>query len=168
MSKNNPPKPQNPPAGNNPYASAAGAYDQHAQSHTPDQREMEARVLLKANRAFQDIQKRWDDITREDMDDVLKYNRDIWMMFVDTAIEDENEERPAELRNNIANLGMFIFNHTLDILADPKPEKFDILIEINREIAAGLMTRPPAAGKEGKPGETEAKAGETPGTEIKS
>lgn len=139
----------NQPARSNPYASAAGAYDQNAQQHTPDQRETEARVLLKAVRAFQDIKARWDSITAEELDECLKYNRQIWMMFVDTAIEDDSGERPMALRNNIANLGVFIFNHTLDILADPKPGKLDILIDINREIAAGLMTKPkPPVGTE--------------------
>ncbi len=139
MSDNQKPGQQKP---TNPYAAAAGAYDKHAQQHTPDQRETEARVLLKASKAFQEIQKRWSEISREELDESLKYNRQIWMMFVDTAIENDGDDRPLALRNNIANLGVFIFNHTLDILASPAPEKLDILIEINREIAAGLMTRP--------------------------
>lgn len=137
------------PGPNNPYAAAAGAYDRHAQQHTPDQRETEARVLLKANKAFSDIQKRWDSVSQEELDEALKYNRQIWMMFVDTAMEDNSPDRPLALRNNIANLGVFIFNHTLEVLAHPKPEKLNILIEINREIAAGLMTRPKAAGDAG-------------------
>ena len=164
MSKN---RPNNPPTQNNPYAAAAGAYDQNAQQHTPDQREMEARVLLKAVKAFQEIQKRWDQITAEELDECLKYNRQIWMMFVDTAVEDDSGERPLELRNNIANLGVFIFNHTLDVLADPKPQKLDILIDINREIAAGLMTSPKkddaAAKPEADPNQAEKKPTETMG-----
>ena len=40
---------------NYPYAQAAGAYDQSAQSHTPDQRELEGRVLLKAAKMIVDI-----------------------------------------------------------------------------------------------------------------
>jgi len=139
------------PGANNPYAAAAGAYDQHAQQHTPDQRETEARVLLKAVKAFQDIKARWDSVSQEELDECLKYNRQVWMMFVDTAIEDDSPDRPIALRNNIANLGVFIFNHTLDVLADPKPEKLDILIEINREIAAGLMTRPKAEAAKAEP-----------------
>lgn len=138
---------------NNPYASAAGAYDQHAQKHTPNQRELEARVLLKANRAFKEAQQKWDSISREELDEVLKYNRQIWMMFVDNAVEDDSPDRPTELRNNIASLGVFIFNHTLDILADPKPEKLDILIEVNSEIAAGLMTKPKGEGAQDTPKE---------------
>lgn len=66
------------------------------------------------------------------------------MMFVDTAVEDDNADRTTELRNNIANLGVFIFNRTIEILAKPEKEKLDILIEINREIAAGLMAKPAA------------------------
>lgn len=126
---------------NNPYAKAAGTYDQHARSHTPDQRELEARVLLKAARKMQQLQEHWDGITAEELDDVLNYNRQIWLMFVDTAIEDGDPGRPTTLRNNIANLGLFIFKHILDILAAPKKDKLDILIEINREIATGLMTK---------------------------
>ncbi|MCB9988724.1 MAG: flagellar biosynthesis regulator FlaF [Rhodospirillales bacterium] len=134
-------KSSNPGQPHNPHAAAAGAYGQHAQAHTPDQREVEARVLLKAANAFQDLQKRWDSVDPEELNDVLNYNRQIWMMFVDTAMEDDSPERPLALRNNIANLGVFIFNHTLDILAAPEKTKLNILIEINQEIAAGLMTR---------------------------
>ena len=137
MSKNS----KTPLGQNNPYAAAAGAYDQNAQAHTPDQRELEARILLKAAKVFQNLKDNWTDVTQEALDDALSYNRQIWMMFVDTAMEDNSPDRPMELRNNIASLGVFIFNHTLEILADPKPEKLDVLMEINREIAAGLMTK---------------------------
>ena len=143
MSKN-----LNPPRPNNPHAKAAGAYDQHAQSHTPDQRELEARVLLKSAKNLQALKDDWENVTPELLDDTLRYNRQIWLMFVDTAMEDDDPNRPQELRNNIANLGMFIFNHSVNLLADPAKEKLDILIEINREIAAGLMTKPKAEGAE--------------------
>lgn len=137
MSKSNMPPP-------NPYANAAGKYDQNAQTHTPDQRELEARVLLKAAKNMQSLRDNWDDVTPEALDDVLRYNRHIWLMFVDHAMEDSDEGRPQELRANIANLGTFIFNHSMALLANPAKEKLDVLIEINREIAAGLMTRPKA------------------------
>jgi flagellar protein FlaF len=137
-------KPNQPQKPNNPYAAAAGAYDQHAQAHTPDPRELEARVLLKAARGLKDLQANWDKQTPATLEEALIYNRQIWLMFVDTAMEDKSPDRPKELRNNIANLGLFVFNQTLDILAQPKKEKLNILIEINQEIAAGLMTRPKA------------------------
>ncbi|MBV8791601.1 MAG: hypothetical protein JO237_06065, partial [Pseudolabrys sp.] len=42
----------------------------------------------------------------------------------------------------IANLGLFVFNHTVTTQADPKPEMLGSLIRINRELAAGLRARP--------------------------
>ena len=126
----------------NPHASAASAYGQNALKHTPDQREMEGRVLLKAAQKFLDLQADWANVSPENLDDALTYNRQIWMMFVDTALEDKNPERSNDLRSNIANLGSFIFKHSIETLADPRREKLNILIEINREIAAGLMTKP--------------------------
>ena len=126
----------------NPHAKAAGAYDAHSQKHTPDQRELEGRVLLKAAQKIQKIQSDWANMNAESLEEALSYNRQIWMMFVDTAATDKNPDRSDQLRSNIANLGNYIFKHTLSILADPKKEKLNILIEINREIAAGLMTDP--------------------------
>ncbi|QQG35884.1 MAG: flagellar biosynthesis regulator FlaF [Micavibrio aeruginosavorus] len=136
MSKGNPP--------NNPYASASRHYDTHAKNTTGDPRELEARVLIKSAKQLQDIQARWDSgMTGEELNEVLLYNRQIWMIFVDTALENTGEGHTIELRNNIANLGTFIFKQTIDILAAPKKEKLNILIEINREIAGGLMQQIP-------------------------
>ncbi len=131
------------PNQNNPYAKAAGLYDKNAQSHTPDQRELEGRILLKAARMIQDLQRNWDEVNSELLETTLKYNRQIWMMFYDTALENPDKaDRPNDLRSNIINLANFIFKRELDVLAKPEKEKLDILISINKEIAAGLMSKP--------------------------
>jgi flagellar protein FlaF len=132
-----PPGKHNQP--HNPYASAAGAYGTHSQKHTNDPREVEARVLLKSAQFMLDLQKEWDNRPKEALEDILKYNRNIWMMFYDTAVENA-EGRPEDLRNNIYNLSNFIFKRELDILSKPEAKKLDILIKINRDIANGLMT----------------------------
>ncbi|MCE7887124.1 MAG: flagellar biosynthesis regulatory protein FlaF [Alphaproteobacteria bacterium PRO2] len=134
----------------NPYAAAASAYGTHAQQHTPDQRETEARVLLKAAQMFKDLQNDWDNSNLEVIEATLKYNRNIWLMFYDTAVENAEGNRPKDLRSNIVNLANFIFKREIDIMSDPKKEKLDVLININREIAAGLMTKPPAAEEQPK------------------
>lgn len=128
----------NPP-GNNPYAQAAGAYGDNAQKHAPDQRELEGRVLLKSAKMLQDLQNGWEQATSDLIEETLKYNRQIWMMFYDTAIENREGDRPGDLRSNIINLANFIFKREGQIMASPAPEKLDVLININREIAAGLM-----------------------------
>jgi flagellar protein FlaF len=134
---------------NNPYAKAAGAYDQNAQKNAPSQREMEARILLKSNRALQALQSDWENMPKGALEDALTYNRQIWMLFYDTALESKDGNRPNDLRSNIVNLANFIFKREMDILSNPKKEKLDILISINREIAAGLMTNNEPAAQQG-------------------
>ena len=124
---------------NNPYASAAGAYGTNAQKNTSDPREVEARVLLKSAQFMVDLQNEWDVRPEVALEETLKYNRNIWMMFYDTAVENEGGARPEDLRNNIYNLANFIFKRELDILAKPEKQKLDILIKINRDIANGLL-----------------------------
>jgi len=126
---------------NNDHASAAGVYGTNVQKNTPDQRELEAHVLLKSARFLNDMQSDWDNITPEVLEETLKYNRQIWMMFYDTAIENADENRPNDLRSNIVNLANFVFKRELDILSKPEKEKLNILISINRDIAAGLMEK---------------------------
>lgn len=133
MPQNNPP--------HNPYAQAAGAYSDNAQKNSPDQRELEARILLKSAKMLADLQGDLEAANLDVIEKTLKYNRQIWMMFYDTALENPNEERPNDLRSNIINLANFIFKREVDILAAPERQKFDVLININKEIAAGLMTQ---------------------------
>ena len=126
---------------NNLHAAAADLYGSNIQKNTPDQRELEAHVLLKSAKFLTDIQNNWDSTTSEILEETLKYNRQIWMMFYDTAIENSEGDRPNDLRSNIVNLANFVFKRELDILSAPSKEKLDILISINREIAAGLMVK---------------------------
>ncbi len=126
---------------NNPHAKAAGAYDQNAQAHTPDQRELEGRVLLKSAKMIVDLQSNWDQVNSDLLEKTLKYNRQIWMMFYDTALENPEGDRPNDLRSNIINLANFIFKREVEIIASPEKEKLDILVNINKEIAAGLMEK---------------------------
>lgn len=128
---------------NNPYTQAAGKYGKQARE-TSDQRGLEGQLLLKAANELQKLHDNWDKATPVDVEDILTYNRKLWMLFFDTAIE-EPDERPVDLRNNIVNLCNFIFKRSMNILSEPSPEKLNVLIDINRQVAAGLMTRTPAS-----------------------
>lgn len=128
----------------NPHTQAANAYGDNAQKHTPDQRELEGRILLKAAKMIQDLHDNWDSHNAEILESTLKYNRQVWMVFYDTALENPEGDRPNDLRSNIINLANFIFKRELDIMAKPEKQKLDVLININKEIAAGLMTKAPA------------------------
>jgi flagellar biosynthesis activator protein FlaF len=125
-------------------AAAAGAYETHAKQGAVSQRELEARVLLKTTARLEALRTGWDTAGREEMADALSYNRKAWLIFYDNALEGERAEPGAgdaagALRRNIITLARFVFGRELAILADPAPEKLDILISINRNVAAGLM-----------------------------
>ena len=133
------PSQDNPPPEKS-HATAAGVYGKNVQKNTPDQRELEAHVLLKSAKFLQDMQNDWDNITPEILEETLKYNRQIWMMFYDTALENPEGDRPNDIRSNIINLANYVFKREIEIMSHPSKEKLNILINVNREIAAGLMS----------------------------
>ena len=51
---------------------------------------------------------------------------------------------PADVRSNLLSLSNFIDKRTVELLGDPKGEKAKVLININRNIGAGLMGNPNA------------------------
>jgi flagellar biosynthesis activator protein FlaF len=102
-------------------------------------RELEARLLLKAASQLQAISDGWDGRLGE-LDEALKYNRKLWTVFLTAASEGEHP-LPHGIRQNIANLGLFVMNQTISVLQEPRREKLGTLININREIAAGLLGR---------------------------
>jgi flagellar protein FlaF len=121
---------------------AATAYSKVAQA-TQSPRELEAAILLKAATRLQAIRDDWDGRRRE-LFDALTYNRKLWTILVTSATETDNP-LPVPIKQNVANLGIFIFNHTIAVMAQPAPERLGILITINREVAAGLRTKPAQA-----------------------
>lgn len=99
-------------------------------------REIEAKALLKAARKLQDVQDNWDSM-QDRLEEALLFNRKLWSIFISAALRDDNPQ-PVEVRQNIANIGVFIMKQTLDLQLEPAPEKLKSLVEINRNIAAGL------------------------------
>ena len=114
---------------------AANAYSKVAQT-TQSPRELEASVLMKAATRLQTIKDDWQSRSK-DLDEALTYNRKLWTILVSSITRPENP-MPAPIKQNVANLGLFIFNHTLKVMAQPDPARLTILVNINREIAAGL------------------------------
>ena len=117
---------------------AAQTYDAIAKK-TGNPRELEADLLLSAAAKLQTIRDGWDS-RRPELDAALHFNRRLWSIFVTSATSAENE-LPVPIRQNVANLGLFVFKQTLMVLADPKPENLGSLIHINRQLAAGLLGR---------------------------
>lgn len=108
-----------------------------------DPREVEATILIRAASRLQRQKENWDPRAK-DLLEALRYNRHIWSVFAASVTEERNE-LPVDIKQNLANLALFVFKHTLAIQADPAPEKLDSLININRQIAAGLFQKPETA-----------------------
>src|SRR5262249_23051478 len=121
---------------------AAQAYGKVAKQ-TSSPRDLEADLLLKAAARLQAISDNWDTKARE-IDGALLYNRKLWSIVL-TSVTQEANPLPAAVRQNVANLGIFVMNHTLALMAEPRREKLVPLISINREIASGLLGRASAA-----------------------
>jgi flagellar protein FlaF len=97
---------------------------------------LEAGILLKAAARLQSVREAWPN-GRSDLDGALTFNRKLWTIFLDSALS-KDSQLPEAVRKNIATLGVFVMRQTLATTSDPNPERLAALININREIAAGL------------------------------
>ena len=115
---------------------AAVAYQATAKT-VESPRDREAALLIRSAAAMQNLRDNWPS-DFEQLRSGLTFNRKLWTIFMASATKDDNP-LPAPLRQNIANLGMFILNETREILLDPvAPSRLDPLININRQLAARL------------------------------
>ena len=117
---------------------AAQAYARTSQTTAPP-REIEAQALLKAARQLQDVQANWTGPDKN-MHHALLFNRRLWSIFM-SAVETNDNPQPLEIRQNIANIGVFVMKQTIDMQLNPDPAKLKSLIDINCNLAAGLSGR---------------------------
>jgi flagellar protein FlaF len=117
----------------------ADAYARTQQT-TSHPRELEASLLNRAAVRLQAVKDDWSG-KKGELEAALSFNRRLWVVFVTSVSRAENP-LPREIKQNIANLGLFVFHHTVGIQADPNPAKLGALININRQIAEGLRAQP--------------------------
>jgi len=103
---------------------------------TGNPRELEANLLSKSATNLQRIREDWA-LADSELLGALKFNRKLWNVFLNSVTREESP-LPTAIRQNIANLGIFVLNHTIKLEARPDPQRLDVLITINREVAAGL------------------------------
>ena len=117
---------------------AAKAYGTVAQQ-TASPRDLEAQLLLKAASRLQTIHDQWDH-EKTALESALLFNRKLWSIFLASVTSSEHP-LPSAIRQNVANLGLFVMNQTITIMHQPTREHLHTLININRELAAGLIGR---------------------------
>ena len=118
------------------YNNALKSY-QDVEKATLSGRETEARVLTQAANKLQACQKNWQDGNFEELDSALKYNQKIWSIFQGELAKNDNP-LPIEIKRDLLNLAGFIDRRIFETMSYPSPEKLDIIIKINQNIAAGL------------------------------
>src|SRR6202451_3328084 len=97
------------------YASKAYA---KAAKETLTPRELEASLLLNAAAKLQAVHDAWRD-KPAGLSEALSYNRKLWTVFIAAVTSDDNK-LPAQVRQNLANLGVFIMGETFSLMTTPK------------------------------------------------
>jgi flagellar protein FlaF len=109
---------------------------------TQSGREIEAAVLTKAAVKLKECQDGWDAPDRDNrLEEALKYNQRIWSIF-QSELSREDHELPKKLRLDILRLAAFIDRRIFETMASPAPDKLNIVIDINNNLAAGLRGSP--------------------------
>ncbi|WP_127753474.1 flagellar biosynthesis regulator FlaF [Devosia sp. 1566] len=117
------------------YQQGARAYQQTAKV-VENPRERESALLMKAAANLQRVKDEWP-ASFDDLAPALTFNRKLWTIFMSSVTRPDNP-LPQDVRQNIANLGLYILNETREMMMQPQPQKLDALVRLNRQIAAGL------------------------------
>lgn len=123
---------------------ATKTYAKNAQQ-TGSPRELEAQLLMRAAARLQAVRD-GSLVNSEEVVSALRYNRRLWILFGGSVGRPENP-LPQTIKQNLANLANFIVKHSLSLETSTEgtADRVGVLININREIAAGLRTQQQAA-----------------------
>ena len=123
------------------YSSPLQAYET-VNKTTMSGREIEAAVLTKAACKLRECQQNWDCEDREQkLNDALKYNQLIWSIFQGELKKDDNP-LSQQLRADLLRLSALVDRQIFETMGDPSPDKLNLVIDINNNIAAGLRQTP--------------------------
>ena len=126
------------------YSSPLQAYET-VNKTTMSGREIEAAVLNQAALKLKNCQDNWDTDDRDErLNAALEFNQQIWSIVQGELLKADNP-LPQQIRQNLLALSAFIDKRIFEIMAFPSPEKLNIVIDINRNIAAGLKQAASAA-----------------------
>ena len=101
-------------------------------------RDIEAAALTRCALMLSACQNNWNAVGRDvHLSEALRNNQMVWSILQSELANDDNP-LPIEVRNNLLTLSVFIDKRIIDVMASPAPEKLQILIDINLNLAAGL------------------------------
>ncbi len=151
----------------NPYTKKVQSYERIPEPGSP--RRTEAWALIEAAKRLAQAITHGEDsdkATRELRKDALRLNWRLWTIF-QAEVSREREDLPPDLRINMLTLCNFVDKHTVGALANPTAEALSVLIDLNRNIASGLLDSPsdsaPPAGQDRPPEPKAPEPGPPPG-----
>lgn len=115
----------------NPYASQQRSALENAPAQAA-----EGWALVEIARRLEDARQKPDDINNILIQTRLNWR--IWTIF-QSELVDPDCQVPKEIRENLLSLSNFIDKRSADIIGNPSANKLNVLININRQIGAGLM-----------------------------
>jgi flagellar protein FlaF len=120
-------------------ANPAQTYAKNAQE-TGSLRELEAQLLMRAASRLQAV-KDGEVTDNQNVISAVRYNRRLWLLFADGLNNAENP-LPIEIKKNVSSLALFVLNRSriIETATEFNLDRLNVLININREIAAGLRT----------------------------
>jgi flagellar biosynthesis activator protein FlaF len=119
------------PPPKNPY----GAYAAAQNSALPP-RHVEAAALTRAANMLEEAIADFDD--RDRWEDAIKRNQKLWTV-IQFEVARPDHPMPAETLKNLYELSMFVDRQSVKAMVSRDPEDLRPMINVNREIAAGLM-----------------------------
>ena len=120
------------------YSSPLQTYES-VNKQTMSGRELEASILNQAALRLKNCQENWDaDDRDEKLMAALDYNQQVWSILQSELVKSDHP-LPDHIRRNLLNLSVFVDKRIFETMAFPSPEKLTIIIDINRNIAAGLL-----------------------------
>jgi len=118
----------------NPYASQQRA----ALENAPPQA-AEGYALIELARRLDDAAKTPEDI--ETIREVVRLNWRVWTIF-QAELVDPACQTPIAIRENLLSLSNFIDKRSAELIATPDAAKLIVLVNVNRQIGAGLLGSP--------------------------
>ena len=101
-------------------------------------REIEAMAFTKAALMLEEAKDKIEDYDAYAA--ALKFNQLLWTIIQADVVDKENK-LPPELKANVLSLSIFVDKQTIKALADAKSRHLNALININKNLAEGLLVR---------------------------
>ncbi|MDF1749388.1 MAG: flagellar biosynthesis regulator FlaF [Alphaproteobacteria bacterium] len=118
----------------NPYASQQRA----ALEKAPPQA-AEGYALIEVARRMDEASRAPDDIAA--IRNVVRLNWRVWTIFQAELVDPECQT-PRQIRENLISLSNFIDKRSAELIGTPDASKLSVLVNINRQIGAGLLGNP--------------------------